>query len=629
MRFLIVLIYLLSTLPVHATLNDVDKTQIYNKNLLKNGGFENGKQYWTPNDSADFTTSTSSPLEGLVMGLWDADASADTLVTTAVTIPAGMYGRNSVASCLFVTASGTATHEIQAYDGSNVLSEATITSSTTPSRASTNFIMPSSGSIQLRVYANADEPEIKIDSCFLGPAEGYNVGSVSQAQFAGESYFAGTTNCTGWTRTSTTVGAVSSDADCPGPTVISSYLGTWATTDSNLPRQTITNLPPGKYKATFYVGQVVNVASGVALAIYDGETTCYGLQGNNSITTVQQVVSCFFNYTTAGDREFEIYVASSANTVTLNNNGTTPAYGLRFQLERYPTTQETSYTTDKLANSWSGYHDDTCVWARTNTALGDPTADATCTFTERTNANFGTVTSYLSGSDKLPGIVFTPSRAGRYFVKASPMFVWSTSSYVTVQLLNGSTVVDSCTKTQTSNGYGDSCSLSGIVVATSTSAITLKIQTAASAGTVTIEEQPLGANTGAAVEWSIFQIDQSFPAPLIANSVVSPSSGVVGLASAVVSNSGVVSSETGDWINGSAAVSDTSVFTITFNNGVWATAPVCTATVINNTTANNTLVKFDSVVTTTTAVIRTYYNTTASNFLKAALDFYIICVGAK
>ena len=147
MRNLIILLltYITFTQSVFATLNDVDKGDIFNKNLLSNGGFEKNKYGWTAS-AGTFAITKSSPMVGRAHATWDAAASADTLISSA-TIPTGMYGRNGVASCLFKTASGTATHTIQAYDGTNILSSVAVTSSTTPTRASANFIFPSSGSI--------------------------------------------------------------------------------------------------------------------------------------------------------------------------------------------------------------------------------------------------------------------------------------------------------------------------------------------------------------------------------------------------------------------------------------------------------------------------------------------------
>jgi hypothetical protein len=614
MKYIIALFYLLSTLPAHATLNDVDKQLIFSKNLLVNGGFENGKANWTPNDTADFTTTTTTPLEGGVNGLWDADASTDTLVTTAVTIPSGMYGRNGVASCLFVTASGTATHEIQAYDGSNVLSETTITSSTTPTRASTNFIFPSSGSVQLRIYANADEPEIEIDSCFLGPAEGYNVSNVSQAQFVGESYFAATTNCT-WSRTNTAIGAFTADADCPGPTVVRSYLGSWQTTDSNLPRQTINNLPPGVYEITVFASISQSVAAANSITISDGTTTCVGAGGENSSSASSgQSYTCAFVYTDAGNRSFEIYGAAGSSTI--NIGGSSTGQNTTFVIRRFPTTQETAYTADKTANSWSGYHDNTCSWARTNTALGDPTADASCALVEVNNNSFGTVST--SGS-VLPAITFTPSRAGRYFVCASVFATTASASTSTVRLWDGTTAIDVQSSTGAST-YVSAYKLCGIYNATSVSAKTFSIQTATQTGSITLNSTVARG----AVEWSIFQIDQSFPAPNLVNSVVSPSSGVEVIARAAIANPAgtpSITSQSGSWVS---SLTDHGVGDISLNitAGTFSAAPTCT---ITNNDADDLGVRIDSA--STSALRVGTFN--AGSGARVETGFNVHCIGPK
>jgi hypothetical protein len=307
MKYLILLSYLLSTLPVHATLNDVDKAFLVTENVLVNPGFENGKASWSASGGT-FTTVTTGTnlLAGKVSATWDSSGAAQSWRSAAVAIPKGLYGRNGVASCVIQTPSGTATHTIGAYDGAASLVASSITSSATPARSTANFIFPSSGNIQLEILSvAADEPLIAVDSCYLGSADGFNVGQYAAATFVGESYFAGTTNCTGWTRTSATLGRVATDADCPGPTILSSNLGSWQTTDTDLPLQTINNLPPGTYKATFIVPFAMNTAAGAALAIHDGSTTCTAVQANNFTTTVGQVVSCYFTYTTAGNRACE------------------------------------------------------------------------------------------------------------------------------------------------------------------------------------------------------------------------------------------------------------------------------------------------------------------------------------
>ena len=76
--------------------------------------------------------------------------------------------------------------------------------------------------------------------------------------------------------------------------------------------------------------------------------------------------------------------------------------------------------------------------------------------------------------------------------------------------------------------------LCGEYKATSIASVTLSIQTRASSGSVTIAAQGQAAS---AIEWSITQIDQSFPTPLIANGVVSQSAGVELMCRATVTSS--------------------------------------------------------------------------------------------
>jgi len=106
---------------------------------------------------------------------------------------------------------------------------------------SNGISIASSGAVSGTVY---------IDDAFVGAVD--LSATVDASRIAGESYFAGTASCT-WSRTSTTIGAFTATAACPGPTINYSSMGQWQTTDSNLPRQTINNLPAGVYKAKFKV----------------------------------------------------------------------------------------------------------------------------------------------------------------------------------------------------------------------------------------------------------------------------------------------------------------------------------------------------------------------------------------
>lgn len=175
--------------------------------------------------------------------------------------------------------------------------------------------------------------DVYIDDAFVGAVDLKQ--DVDQSRIAGESYFAGTASCS-WSRTSTTVGAFGTDADCPGPTVATSTLGSWQTTDSDLPRQTINNLPAGTYKATFILEGLMGASVTPAFAINDGTTTCEAVPGSSDADQGSNtIVQCSFTYTSPGNRVYELYAASASSSVNITNSRTSPRISTKFILEYF------------------------------------------------------------------------------------------------------------------------------------------------------------------------------------------------------------------------------------------------------------------------------------------------------
>jgi len=194
-----------------------------------------------------------------------------------------------------------------------------------------------------------------VDNIYVGVNP--NFGSTAQAQIAGESYFAGTASCS-WSRGSTTIGAFGAVAACPGPTIVKQNLGSWQTTDSNLPRQTITNLPAGDYKVTFVTAQAMSALAASALTITDGTTTCQPIKSNeSSVAYWNQTVSCLFSYSsTQSSVSFELQAASASSTVFIQNTmaSAPAATGLRLQIEYYPPASSI-VTTNNQDYDWTAY----------------------------------------------------------------------------------------------------------------------------------------------------------------------------------------------------------------------------------------------------------------------------------
>jgi len=590
MKYLLVLLF---SVTASATLNDVDKAQIFNKNILSNGGFENGMASWSI--SGGGTRALISSGDNLLVGKntysWAASGSSQYLTSTAVTIPKGMYGRNGVASCLIKTGSGSAVvsgdYVITAYDGSNILSSTSISISDYGARNSANFIFPSSGSLSIRFSRPSGSTDgLYIDDCYLGPAEGYNMSSVSQALFVGSAYFATTASCT-FTRTNTALGSLS-DTDCPGPTVeFNPGPGTIQTTDANAPVVTVNSLPPGYYEVSFIGGSVIATSAQLAsLAINDGTTTSGQTTAPNLTTATSNFkVTGYFSYSTTANRSFELYASSAANA--FNIDLTASNQRLYFSIKRFPASNEQAYRPDLISSSWSGYHASTCSWNTTSTSFATPTGDATCTLTEVTNQNFGTVSTATDGTGPIPKISFTPVRAGRYSVCATVILTHSVDGGTSYSRIidNSSVELDAAAGSISGTGGHFTHKLCGIYVATGTSAHTATVQISTSTGTTTITDPSATGPTLNPIQWEIFQIDQNIPAPAIVNSVVSTRSAVTKINSADIATTGTVSNESGDWISGNCT--NASPMVCTLNSGIYSATPHCW-TSVNDTGSSST-----------------------------------------
>lgn len=154
-----------------------------NQNKLKNPGFEAATlSDWTSTGGIFAKdVATGDVCTGKASGAWDASAATQHLTSAAVTINAGdgLSGQNGVVSCRFkCDVASTCTHTLGAWNGSaDLTTPVSITSSNTGYvRTSVNFVMPASGTVALRVNSVAsNEPNLLIDDCYLGLADGFNL----------------------------------------------------------------------------------------------------------------------------------------------------------------------------------------------------------------------------------------------------------------------------------------------------------------------------------------------------------------------------------------------------------------------------------------------------------------------
>lgn len=635
MRYLISLLIsnLLIFQPAFATLNDVEKAQAKVTNLLPNPGIQNGKAGFTLTGTGA-SLSTDTTVSGTGFGdtylEWDSDG-ADQVLSMCGTLKEIHKSANGAGAWSIAVPSGAATTTITVTDGSNPLVTATtITNSTTATYTSVNPQFPSSGSVCLVLTSvAANEPAIRIYHGFLGLAKDWNVSSVSQATFVGGMENAGSgATCNYSQNTSSGISDfddLGAGTSCAAWTVVSNGPGTISAQGTNDHRLVYTNMPPGNYQ--FIVSGIMGNGSAANATVFfqlsDG-TNSYQAQGIGASAQALNTNIFVFHVTvtTSATRTYKIQCSDNAAiTCAWFNSANNPG---SWKVYRFPTSSEQAYTPDLQAMSWSGYHDNTCSWARTNTAIGDPTADASCALTQLTNQNFGTVST--TGS-VLPGITFTPKKAGRYFVCAGLSSIYGSAvSTVKAHLLDDSTVIAQQAFSSAAASYIGNMHLCGVVVATSTASKTLKIQTAVDSGTVTMTVT--SPNTYA-ITWNIVSIDQSLPAPVLTNMVTSGSSGGVKIVSASLNcdaSSAVTSSEAGftslaigNIASGSCA--------ITWASTIWTAAPRCfiTATTISGG-GDSYILGFTAAPTTTGVTIHGTYDD-STNVTTA--DFDLLCIGAR
>jgi hypothetical protein len=575
-----------------AALSTQDRAIIPSWQLLVNPGFESGTQGWTASGGTFTTTTTAANVgSGLVAGSWDSSAASQTLTSSAVTIPSGAYGRPAILSCNIQTPSGSATHKIQAWDGTNVLAEATIQSSTQYRASSVMFQMPGSGSIRARLISVAsNEPSINVDDCAQQVLQSDVVVPVAQASLVGSAFIAGVTNCLP-TVVNSGFADFAADTDCVGPTIETNIgPGVIQTTDTDRPEFTVNSLPPGIYKVRMQVSTASGATTNFAYRISDGTTNSQAVfqrRDNAATSGIDPItLTAVFNYSSSGNRTFKMQCqGDGAASCSLLMNQTSPPSNLQFVIERFPSTAETGVRPDVLPASWNGYHGSNCTYDRSGTSLGDFPADATCDFVEMQNVNFGTVTSQLSGSDKLPGIVFTPRRAGRYLIIANYSgLLTSLGTTSTYELYDGTNSLGNSNFSAPANEYVPH-TLQGVVNAASTSAITVRIRGAAAAGSIRITGP--GSPSTSHIRWTIIALDQSFPAPLLAGSVTSNSSGLERIERAAVSEFTTCTSspctitrQSGSWLT-SVTRSSMGNFTLNIAPGIFSATPSCSWSVTN------------------------------------------------
>ncbi len=628
-----ILIGLLSTTLGFAQLNDNSRQELLQKNILANAGFESGKQRWTASGGT-FTAVTSGVGTGKGAVTWDSSSASQTLTSTAVTLPSGFYAKNGVASCAIKTTSGSATHTIQAYDGTNILASQTITSSTSAfARSSVNFIMPSSGSLSLRVVSVAsNEPEVTIDDCFLGLAEGFNVGEVSQATLVGTLKYAGASNCQ-WSGSSGSFANFSADTDCSTPTVT----GSVTAPDTKIPAIVLNNLAPGKYLINFQ-GKVYSSAALGACSYrlsdgtnVSGNSASYLGSAGTAGPISALALSGVFDYSVAQSSvtiQAQQMLYSGGGSCNINNDVASSG-DFEVQVFRFPSATEQAYRpeTKNLVSTLKYAATTNCTWSGTSSTFANYSADTDCPTPS--------VTGVASApGTKIPGMTFTNLPAGSYLVNAQARTLATDAlGGCSFRISDGTNVSGNSAvyAGAGSTGSGAPLSLNGVFTYTGVqSSITFQIQQALFTGTGSCQIAGSPATSGPDFEMQLIPITNTFAAPLLVGSVTSSSTGAERIERARVtsictSNPCTISSQSGNWLT-SIGWTTTGSYQLNIASGIFSATPSCSIVGAASGTAG---VYTDDNFGTTSATTYQFRFGRTDTFAAINTSFNIICIGSR
>jgi hypothetical protein len=535
-------------------------------NLIANPGFENGSYGWTASGGATATANTTAKGIGTKGYDWDSNSAAQTLIATAVTIPAAYYGQNGQAWCRIKTPSGTATHTLVVDDGTNPLVSAiTIASNASAfQKSSVNFVYPTSGSVRLKLTAVAsNEPEIYIEDCYVGLAT--NVELASQVEFVGSVTYTGDSGCQ-WT-TGDTGGAFTNfgaQANCDAGVGAGS-----ATASSKIPGMAFATLKPGRYYAIAQC-RLDMQSSGTTADMYyrlsdgtnAGETAYVWANSGSGFYVNKDFVYGEFNYTSVQTNvTIQLQASSDTNSNDPTIYNTVANGGCVLSLYRYPSTSETVFRPDVLnwrvdaniagANPSLGVIDVTSytgiengsLTLTNNTGNGVIPAQIPCS---STNAPSGTTCS--AGNESV-GVSFNLPAAGD--VRACVYFTHFFDDTADDVLSSAFQIVETPANAQTISQEGKSrigpgatlpatagfsdittpMSVCGTFSFSSSGQKVLRLfyeQDVTSTPTdINILADALAAVGQRDIHWEVYPISQAMPAPVFVGSVTSSSAGPI------------------------------------------------------------------------------------------------------
>jgi hypothetical protein len=597
-----------------------------------NAGFEQGTSGWTASGGT-FVGITSGYLFGSESGQWTATASSQTLYSNLKTIPVGLQGQNCMGAISYSYGTGSSNdYSLVVSNGSTVVASQKLPVTVGAQTASVSFVCPSSGSLEVGLQSNVASPNaIIVDGPAFNAGQvllGSNalVNQVSQAQLWGTVSISATSQSSITSTTSyQNFPAYSSGYSCTAT-------GNASCPGTNIQAITFSSLPPGEYAVemdgAMYIAEA-NVAT--YWRFNDGTNVTreqsYVVPASNTNFSAMTLLKQSINYTTPQSNitiQPQAKTSSGSNPITLGSS--VAGQPIVIRVYYFPAQSQLAVSSNTTPASWSGYTSG-ATWTTTSTTFNTGTVSGTPTVTARQNRNFGTVSQ---ASSNVPGITFTPPASGRYMVCGSVAMYQTTSDhnayfelYDATNSIQLNTAFWSAPNSSGGN-TGATSTICGILNLSSTASETVEFQMASDSGSSTSGISTGGGSIVNPIEWQIFGLDQSFPAPNLVGSVTSQSTGAEHIERAYIANSGScsITSQSGSWIS-SVSHPGTGRCTLNFSASEWSAAPSC----VVSQDAGSASVGREAIFSVTPTTSTTEVFTTNSAPAAADFPFMIICMG--
>lgn len=582
---------------------------LFRENHSLNAGFEANNENNVTDSSGIATVTSTSPISGNYSLAIDATTSGELVKILGKTIK--QVG-TSCESVFYYTGDATL-YKAYVLQGATKVSQELTLSNVGTNVQPVSLIFPCGAGTapDVTIESTGNGAAIKVDDFYSGMP--VNIGTVAQAKFLGSVKYAGVTGCT-WSRTgagSNSFGNFAADTDCNTPTVIGSGVQTPGT---KIPAVVIPNAPAGEYlfiatgafskagasddNVIYRFSDGTNSSSGVGLYSGTGTPSTPVISGRIAYSTSQSNITVNIQGLTSNTGN-SVNIVPSTSTVDLEIS----VYYFPSSAQTVVSTQQAEFAeTDcpTITGSWVANTTYTCKWSRRknrayfdiNVATSGTPTSATLTVNLPITIDTSKMTSLTSNFS-----ILSNSRGS--------VIDGSTGVYP-IDVLYVSTTSVSPVIMGTASTYGGATLVTQAVPIAfgSTDSVNLKF------------DVPV-------VGW----IEN--PAPLIPQSVISPSSGVEKVARATVSITGATSAtilrQSGNWASVNS-VSGSSV-TLNMSGAAFPTSPTCNIT-CNNASVNSVGI-IGGVDIASNSITFACVNLSGAAISGANVTAQIICMGPQ